>query len=72
MRGIFPAFSFSMPCARRFGSGEHSPPPVVSSGLNLLDRGIAGLLRDEGAVKIPGWLADLRGVRGLGGDSYGR
>jgi hypothetical protein len=72
MRGIFPRLSFSMPCARRSGSREHSPPPVAISGLNLLDQGFAGLLRDEGAVKIPGWLGDLRGVHGFSGDAYGR
>jgi len=60
-----------MPCARRSGSREHSPPPVAISGLNLLDQGIAGLLRDEGAVKIPGWVGEVRGVRGFSGDAYG-
>jgi hypothetical protein len=70
MRGIFPRLSFSTPCARRSGSREHSRLPVAISGLNLLDWGLYGLSRDEGAVKIPGWVAHVQGIRGSSGDAY--
>jgi len=45
----------------------------VSGGasLKLLDQGPTGLLRDEGAVKIPGWVAHVQRVCGFSGNAYG-
>ena len=54
------------------GCGDRAAHEGAITGMDLLDWGRAGLLRDEGAVKIRGWVAHVQGIRGFSGDAYAR